>query len=90
MPLITPYDFQMAGATALIEADGNPLAEFCTGAGKSVVIAQVCRRLDTRTITLAPTRELCEQNEKAMFGVRRPTWASSAPAWDAGNMAPAT
>jgi DNA repair protein RadD len=69
VPLITPYDCQMAGATALIESDGNPLAVYATGCGKSIVIGEVCRRMDTRTLTLAPTRELCEQNEKAMLAV---------------------
>jgi DNA repair protein RadD len=69
MPLITPYDCQEAGATALIEAGGNPLAVYATGTGKSIVLAEVCRRLDTRTLTLAPTRELCEQNSKAMLAV---------------------
>jgi DNA repair protein RadD len=68
-PKIIPYDFQVAGATSLIESDGNPLAVYATGGGKSVVLADVCRRLNTRTLTLAPTRELCEQNEKAMLAV---------------------
>lgn len=67
--IINPYDCQQAGATALIESDGNPLAVYATGCGKSIVIAEVCRRLDTRTLTLAPTRELCEQNERAMLAV---------------------
>jgi DNA repair protein RadD len=68
-PRITPYDFQQAAATALTEADGNPLAVLATGLGKSIVIGEVCRRLDTRTITLVPTRELAEQNAKAMLAV---------------------
>jgi DNA repair protein RadD len=67
--IIIPYDCQREGATALMASDGHPLAVYATGTGKSVVIAEVCRRLDTSTLTLVPTRELCEQNEKAMLAV---------------------
>jgi DNA repair protein RadD len=68
-PRIVPYDFQADGATALIESAGHPLAVYATGAGKSVVIAEVCRRLLSRSVILVPTRELCQQNEQAMRAV---------------------
>src|SRR5215470_8623699 len=67
--IIVPYDCQRDGATALIASDGHPLAVYATGTGKSVVVAEVCHRLKTSTLTLVPTRELCEQNERAMLAV---------------------
>lgn len=66
---IRPYDFQFAAAGALIESEGNPLAVLATGTGKSVVIGEVCRRVDERVLILVPTRELCEQNERALLAV---------------------
>jgi DNA repair protein RadD len=68
-PLITPYDFQDAAASALIAADGNPLADIATGGGKSVIIGEVCWRLDCTIVNTAPTQELVEQNEAAMRAV---------------------
>jgi DNA repair protein RadD len=67
--IIIPYDCQRDGATALIASDGHPLAVYATGTGKSVVIAEVCHRLNASTLTFVPTRELCEQNEKAILAV---------------------
>jgi DNA repair protein RadD len=67
--LITPYDIQCEGAASLIASDGNPLVVFATGTGKSIVIAEVCRRMDPRALILCPTRELCEQNEAAVRAV---------------------
>lgn len=68
-PVIEAYDCQRAGAAALVGSAGNPLAVFATGTGKSVVIADACRTIDGPTLTLVPTRELAEQNERAMLDV---------------------
>lgn len=66
---ITPYDFQLEAAAALIASEGNPLAVLATGLGKSVIIGETCRRLDATTLTIVPTQELCEQNEQAVRAV---------------------
>lgn len=47
--------------------DGDPIVEACVGAGKSVLIAEVCRRAiaqfaGTRILMLVHTKELIEQN----------------------------
>lgn len=47
--------------------DGDPVVEACVGAGKSVLIAELCRRAiaqaaDTRILMLVHVKELIEQN----------------------------
>jgi len=47
--------------------DGDPIIEACVGAGKSVLIAELCRRAieqyaDTRVLMLVHVKELIEQN----------------------------
>lgn len=47
--------------------DGDPVIEACVGAGKSVLIAELCRRAiaqhaDTRILMLVHSKELIEQN----------------------------
>lgn len=47
--------------------DGDPIVEACVGAGKSVLIAELCRRAiaawpDTRILMLVHVKELIEQN----------------------------
>ena len=54
--------------------EGNPIVSACVGAGKSVMIAELCRRAiadwpDTRIIMVVASRELCQQNLLKLFSV---------------------
>lgn len=42
--------------------DGNPILALATGAGKSLVISEIARRLNNPILILQPTREILEQN----------------------------
>ena len=60
--------------------EGNPIVDMCVGAGKSVVIAELCRRAieqypQTRIVMCVASRELCQQNLEKLLMV----W-SDAPA----------
>ena len=48
-------------------SDGNPIVDACVGAGKSVIIAEFCRRAiaeypQCRIVMCVASRELCQQN----------------------------
>lgn len=54
--------------------DGNPIVSACVGAGKSVMIATLCREAieqwpDTRIVMTVASRELCQQNLGKLFAV---------------------
>jgi DNA repair protein RadD len=72
--ILRPY--QSAALDALLDAwrigDGNPLVDMATGTGKSVVIGEFARQLigaepTLRILMLVHTRELVEQNAKALL-----------------------
>ncbi|WP_131669219.1 DEAD/DEAH box helicase [Psychrobacter pygoscelis] len=47
--------------------DGNPIVDACVGAGKSIIIAEFCRRAieqypQTRIVMCVASKELCQQN----------------------------
>lgn len=47
--------------------DGNPVVDACVGAGKSIIIAEFCRRAieqypQTRIVMCVASKELCQQN----------------------------
>jgi DNA repair protein RadD len=72
--ILRPY--QSAALDALLDAwrigDGNPLVDMATGTGKSVVIGEFARQLieaepRLRSLMLVHTRELVEQNAKALL-----------------------
>ena len=53
---------------------GNPVVSACVGAGKSVMIATLCREAieqwpDTRIVMTVASRELCQQNLGKLFAV---------------------
>lgn len=53
---------------------GNPIVSACVGAGKSVLIATLCREAieqwpDTRIVMTVASRELCQQNLGKLFAV---------------------
>jgi DNA repair protein RadD len=53
---------------------GNPIVAACVGAGKSVMIAEFCRRAltdypGTRILQIVPSKELIEQNLAKLFAV---------------------
>ncbi|TCQ28239.1 DEAD/DEAH box helicase [Rhizobium sp. PP-CC-3G-465] len=66
-------DYQAAAVDAVVgavQSGRNPVASLPTGAGKSMVVAGVADRLsvrgDERIVVTVPSRELAEQNEKAL------------------------
>lgn len=73
--VLRPYqDRAMSELYAWLErhSDGNPIVDACVGAGKSVIIAEFCRRAiaeypQCRIVMCVASRELCQQNlEKLM------------------------
>ncbi|MBD8555530.1 DEAD/DEAH box helicase [Rhizobium sp. CFBP 8762] len=66
-------DYQTAAVSAIVSAvqsGQNPVASLPTGAGKSMVVAGIVDRLSVRgnerIVVTVPSRELAEQNEKAL------------------------
>ena len=54
--------------------DGNPIVNACVGAGKSVMIAELCRQAlsdwpETRIVMVVASRELCAQNLLKLYAV---------------------
>lgn len=45
----------------------NPICALPTGAGKGVIIAELCQRLDGRILVITHRRELIEQNESVLL-----------------------
>lgn len=62
----TPRPYQAKGTEAAIwylKNYGNPfIVLMATGAGKSIVIADICRKLDEPVLILQPSKEILEQN----------------------------
>ena len=61
--------------------EGNPIVNMCVGAGKSVVIAELCRRAieqypQTRIVMTVASRELCQQNLEKLLMI----WPDAATA----------
>ena len=55
-------------------SDGNPIVDACVGAGKSVIIAEFCRRAiqefpQCRIVMCVASRELCQQNMEKLVHV---------------------
>lgn len=74
--MITLRDYQQAAIDAVYkyweEGGGNPLVEMATGTGKSMVIAELVRRISEdypsmRILMLVHVKELVEQNFKALM-----------------------
>jgi DNA repair protein RadD len=51
------------------EQEGNELLSICQGAGKSIIIAELARRLDEPILILVPSKELLEQNLEKLKAV---------------------
>ena len=54
--------------------EGNPIVDACVGAGKSVLIATLCREAieqwpETRIVMTVASRELCQQNLHKLLAV---------------------
>jgi DNA or RNA helicases of superfamily II len=54
--------------------EGNPIVNACVGAGKSVMIAELCRQAlsdwpETRIVMVVASRELCQQNLLKLYAV---------------------
>ena len=64
----SPFDYYASGRT------GNPLIAMPTGTGKSIVIAEFCRRVlaywpNQRIVVATHVKELVEQNARKMLEV---------------------
>lgn len=54
--------------------DGNPIVDACVGAGKSIIIAEFCRRAieqypQTRIVMCVASKELCQQNLEKLLAI---------------------
>jgi DNA repair protein RadD len=76
--MIQLRDYQQAAIDAVYayweQGGGNPLVEMATGTGKSMVIAELVRRIRTdfptmRVLMLVHVKELVEQNFKALLNL---------------------
>lgn len=77
--MITPWEPQEEAIQALFDffasgQDGNPAVVFPTGSGKSIIIAEFCKRVlhqwpNTRIIVATHVKELVEQNAKQMLEI---------------------
>ena len=72
-PRLVLRDYQASAATAIVDAfqsGENPVASLPTGSGKSVIIPAVINKIDparaSRFVVTVPSRELAEQNERAL------------------------
>ena len=73
---LRPYQHEAVETTFAYWAGGgvNPLIEMATGLGKSVIIAEIMRRVigdypDMRVLMLVHVRELVEQNFRALLSI---------------------
>lgn len=67
-----PYQQQAVDAVLADKASGNPVLVLATGAGKSLVIAEIANRLHKNILILQPTKEILEQNlEKMLHNIPR-------------------
>jgi DNA repair protein RadD len=65
LPVGALWDFWRAGG-------GNPLIDLATGLGKSLLIAELCRRFaqkDRRVLVLSHVREIVEQDHRAILSL---------------------
>lgn len=72
-------DYQERALTELNEwlrkhEDGNPVVDMAVGSGKSVVIAEFCKRAieqypETRIIMCVASKELCQQNAEKLLAI---------------------
>ena len=63
--MLTLRDYQTEALSKVkwsMGLDGNDLLQLPTGAGKSIVIAELANYLNTDVLILQPTREILEQN----------------------------
>ncbi|HES76515.1 MAG TPA: DEAD/DEAH box helicase [bacterium] len=78
-----PRDYQTAAVDALFDwwgkHQGNPILSLPTGAGKSIVAAEITRRLfeqwpehHPRTVVIVPSKELAEQNAAKLIALLPP------------------
>jgi len=68
-------EYQQKTVDAIIadKQPGNPVLVLATGAGKSLVIAEIAKVLQRPILILQPTREILEQNlEKLLMHIDRP------------------
>lgn len=69
----TPRPYQSEAAEAAVTfladsgAEGNGLVVAATGAGKSIIIADIAKRLDAPTLVFCPSKEILQQNFHKML-----------------------
>lgn len=67
--MLTLRDYQEEAVAHIIEslrAGANPVCNLPTGSGKSVVLAELCNRLDGRILVVTHRKELIQQNEATL------------------------
>lgn len=68
--MITLRPYQQEAVSNILEslrAGKNPVCNIATGGGKSVIIAELCNRLDGRILVVTHRKELIAQNESTLL-----------------------
>ena len=69
LDMFTLRPYQEESVTNIIEslrAGANPVCNLPTGSGKSIVLAELCNRLDGRILVVTHRKELIQQNEATL------------------------
>ena len=72
------YQEEAVNATIAFLANnkGNPIIDLPTGAGKSLVLAELCRKLEGNILVLSHVQEILEQNLNALRGQEVGLWSA--------------
>ncbi len=70
MTILRPY--QKEAVEAILSAKGNALAVLPTASGKSLILAELARRINAPILILAPTKEIVEQNHEKLLSCISP------------------
>lgn len=93
--VLRPYQQQASDAAVKFfrsKSKGNGLIIAPTGAGKSILIADIARQLDGKVIVLQPSKELLEQNyaKLANYGIEASIYSASLKSKEVGQITFAT
>lgn len=93
--VLRPYQQQASDAAVSFfrsKSKGNGLIIAPTGAGKSILIADIARQLDGKVMVLQPSKELLEQNyaKLANYGIEASIYSASLKSKEVGQITFAT
>ncbi len=93
--VLRPYQSEASDAAVDYMTGGgidNGIIVLPTGSGKSLVIAEIARRLDGDTVVFQPSREILEQNAAKMesYGISPAVWSASLGRREVGQVTLAT